>query len=177
MSPDFSALSERERECLYLSTKFMRPKEIAARLGRSPKTVEAHLARVVTKLGVSSTRQAAQLYSEYLNAGLSGETLQGTARLSSRPTFSPPVPLDEDAEGRLADVVQEPGAMTAQSIASFSIRRSLVTRWKELNPDDLTIAATLRAIIYGAIIFAVAIATVINMVGAFDQFASAFSRP
>jgi RNA polymerase sigma factor (sigma-70 family) len=51
---DSEALSEREREVLRLLAEGRRTKEIAERLGISPKTVETYRSRVMTKLGIDN---------------------------------------------------------------------------------------------------------------------------
>jgi DNA-binding CsgD family transcriptional regulator len=175
MGADFSKLSERERECLYLAARFMRPKEIAGRLGCAPKTVEGHLRRIVTKLGVESTRHAAALYADHLNAGLSGNTLAEITRLSNSLASSAPTIADEE-EDQKAAMLREPVVQADRSATISHLSFSLIERWKGTDPDDLTITTMLRVVIYGAIIAAVVIATVINMVGALDQFASTASR-
>ena len=57
----FSILSEREREVLQLLAEGKTTKQIAKRLHISPKTVEAHRARLMDKLGVDSTAQLVRL--------------------------------------------------------------------------------------------------------------------
>lgn len=61
----FDALSPRERECLGLLASPMRPKEIAATLSLSVKTVETYLASAKLKLGATSPLHAARLYDEH----------------------------------------------------------------------------------------------------------------
>jgi DNA-binding CsgD family transcriptional regulator len=51
-------LSRREREVLTLAAKGLAGKQIAARLGISPKTVEAHKSKIFTKLRVRSQTAA-----------------------------------------------------------------------------------------------------------------------
>jgi len=50
----YAALSAREREVLGLLVDGLANKEVAARLGLSPKTVEAHRAHVIEKMGAGS---------------------------------------------------------------------------------------------------------------------------
>lgn len=50
-----ASLTEREREVLVLIAEGLSSKEIAARLGHSPKTTEAHRASLMRKLGVHKT--------------------------------------------------------------------------------------------------------------------------
>ncbi|MBG7614639.1 helix-turn-helix transcriptional regulator [Brevundimonas sp. BAL450] len=54
-------LSPREREYVRLAGEWLTDKEIAARVGVSPRTVSNTLARAMRKLGVSSRRDAARL--------------------------------------------------------------------------------------------------------------------
>ncbi|WP_353205753.1 helix-turn-helix transcriptional regulator [Sphingomonas sp.] len=61
----FDHLSPRERQCLTLIATPMRPKEIAAELTLSVKTVEAYLASAKGKIGANSSLHAARLYDEY----------------------------------------------------------------------------------------------------------------
>lgn len=55
MSP---ALSPRQRDCLDLAAEGLTDKEIAARLGMSPRTVGAHLGEAYLRLGVTNRRDA-----------------------------------------------------------------------------------------------------------------------
>jgi DNA-binding NarL/FixJ family response regulator len=57
--PLSGALTKQEAVVLTLVAKGRRNTEIARELFISPKTVEAHLSRIFTKLGVSSRTQAA----------------------------------------------------------------------------------------------------------------------
>lgn len=62
------SLTTRESECVHLAGQGLEDKEIAARLGISPRTVGNHLHRAYTKLGVSDRKLAARrlssVYSE-----------------------------------------------------------------------------------------------------------------
>lgn len=49
-----SGLSEREREVMSLLVRGMHNRDVASRLGISPRTVEVHKARIMTKLGVAN---------------------------------------------------------------------------------------------------------------------------
>jgi DNA-binding NarL/FixJ family response regulator len=60
-SGDLTRLSEREREVLNLMRGGLRGKEIAFRLGISPKTVETHQQRMREKLHVKSSADLANL--------------------------------------------------------------------------------------------------------------------
>jgi DNA-binding CsgD family transcriptional regulator len=173
----FALLTHRERECLYLTTRFLRPKEVAAQLGISPKTVEAHLARVVVKLGADNSRHAAKLYADHLSAGLSENTLGETFRLSDSSIPQSLVVADEDDERRGGQFLFDPEMEVPAARLPVSLRRSFIERWKRIDANDLTNPTMLQAILLGAIIAAVALATAINLVGAFHQFASIFSRP
>ena len=55
MTPD---LSPKQRACVELVAQGMTDKEIAARLGMSPRTVTAHLGEAYARLGVSNRREA-----------------------------------------------------------------------------------------------------------------------
>lgn len=58
-SSDHVALTPRESEVAHLITEGLANKQIARALGLSPKTVEGHIARLMSKLGVSSRVQVA----------------------------------------------------------------------------------------------------------------------
>lgn len=64
-------LSPRERECVRLAGQGLEDKEIAARLGISPRTVGNHLHRAYGKLGVSDRKLAARR----LSNGYSGHSI------------------------------------------------------------------------------------------------------
>jgi DNA-binding NarL/FixJ family response regulator len=53
------ALSERELEVVHLVVDGLTNDEIAVRLTLSPRTVQSHIARIATKLGVRSRTQVA----------------------------------------------------------------------------------------------------------------------
>lgn len=65
------SLSPRERECVQLAGQGLEDKEIAARLGISPRTVGNHLHRAYSKLGVSDRKLAARR----LSNGYSGQSI------------------------------------------------------------------------------------------------------
>lgn len=54
-------LTRREVQCVCLAGEGLANKEIAARLGRSVRTIEKHLAGAYAKLGVSDRREAAKI--------------------------------------------------------------------------------------------------------------------
>ncbi len=62
-------LSEREAEVLAQLAEGLTDREIAARLGISPRTVETHVGSILHKLGVRNRAQAAARYREALNPG------------------------------------------------------------------------------------------------------------
>lgn len=65
------SLTTRESECVHLAGQGMEDKEIAARLGISPRTVGNHLHRAYAKLGVSDRKLAARrLSSVYSEASI-----------------------------------------------------------------------------------------------------------
>lgn len=80
-----SGLTEQQAACLRLAIAGWQNKEIAARLGVSPRTVGNHLAEAYRRLGVSSRRQA--------------------ARLLGQDDLEPPRPIAEPPEVRLSEPV------------------------------------------------------------------------
>ena len=62
-------LSEREREVLTHLAQGLTDREIAERLGISPRTVETHVGRILHKLGVRNRAQAAARYREATGPG------------------------------------------------------------------------------------------------------------
>ncbi|WP_426024407.1 helix-turn-helix domain-containing protein [Brevundimonas sp. PWP3-1b1] len=65
------SLTTRESECVHLAGQGLEDKEIAARLGISPRTVGNHLHRAYAKLGVSDRKLAARrLSSVYSEASI-----------------------------------------------------------------------------------------------------------
>jgi DNA-binding NarL/FixJ family response regulator len=60
----FGELSDREREVLHHLADGMTDREIASRLGISPRTVETHVGSVLHKLGVRNRAQAARRYQD-----------------------------------------------------------------------------------------------------------------
>jgi DNA-binding CsgD family transcriptional regulator len=172
----FENLTDRERECLYLATRFMRPKEIAAQIGGSPRTVETHLLRATRKLGAASPRDAAKMYADYLSKYGSGNTRTETTRLSDSSTHRSSLIRDEDDEQRDGHILFDSGSELRLERTTSTLRRSFIERWKGIDANDLTTSTILRTIFVGAIIAALALATVINLVGAFHQFETIFSR-
>lgn len=66
----FADLSDREREVLRHLADGLTDREIATRLGISPRTVETHVGSVLHKLGVRNRAQAAR---RYLESGVGGD--------------------------------------------------------------------------------------------------------
>lgn len=64
-SERFAALSRRERECLRLVAQALSSKEIAARIGLSPHTVDDHLRSAKRTLEAPDRRAAARMLVEY----------------------------------------------------------------------------------------------------------------
>jgi two-component system response regulator DevR len=60
----FSGISAREQEVLALLADGLTDREIAERLGISPRTVETHVGSLLSKLGVRNRAQAARRYRE-----------------------------------------------------------------------------------------------------------------
>ena len=63
-------LSTREREVLTLAAKGLAGKQIAARMGISPKTVETHKSRIFTKLRVRSQTAAVAMMTTSVAGGV-----------------------------------------------------------------------------------------------------------
>lgn len=83
-------LSPRERECVRLAGQGLEDKEIAARLGISPRTVGNHLHRAYGKLGVSDRKLAARRLSNgYSGIRYSFPKRRKTAQLARRRPNSP----------------------------------------------------------------------------------------
>jgi two-component system response regulator DevR len=62
-------LSDREAEVLAHLAEGLTDREIAARLGISPRTIETHVGSILHKLGVRNRAQAAARYREAMNPG------------------------------------------------------------------------------------------------------------
>lgn len=100
------SLTTRESECVHLAGQGLEDKEIAARLGISPRTVGNHLHRAYAKLGVSDRKLAARrlsnVYSEAsilipepvqtgpVDPASAEEAVDGSAVSSSWPLPAPP---------------------------------------------------------------------------------------
>jgi DNA-binding NarL/FixJ family response regulator len=65
----FAELSDREQEVLRHLGDGLTDKEIATRLGISPRTVETHVGSILHKLGVRNRAQAARRYLETNGSG------------------------------------------------------------------------------------------------------------
>jgi DNA-binding CsgD family transcriptional regulator len=61
----FDTLTSRQREALRLLAAPMRPKQVAAAMGLSPRTVEDHLAEATRRVGAGSSLEAARLLAEH----------------------------------------------------------------------------------------------------------------
>jgi DNA-binding CsgD family transcriptional regulator len=61
MNPILTSLSPRQHECLRLSWERLTSKEIALRLGLSPRTVDSYIAEAVEALGAADRREAARM--------------------------------------------------------------------------------------------------------------------
>ncbi|NBB64389.1 LuxR family transcriptional regulator [Pseudomonas sp. ODNR1LW] len=122
------SLSPREIECVRLAGLGLEDKEIAARLGISPRTVGNHLHRAYGKLGVSDRRLAARR----LSNDYSGQTI-----LISDPTQHMPSAVasagqsdDDGSQVRTAWLLPAPprgvGARLAVIIAGAAVALLLV---------------------------------------------------
>lgn len=58
-------LSEMQRACLRLVAQLRKTEQIAAELGIAPSTVNTHIERAITRLGVPNRREAARLVVDY----------------------------------------------------------------------------------------------------------------
>ena len=58
-------LSEMQRACLRLVAQLRKTEQIAAELGIAPSTVNTHIERAITRLGVPNRREAARLVVAY----------------------------------------------------------------------------------------------------------------
>jgi DNA-binding NarL/FixJ family response regulator len=65
----FGELSDRERQVLHQLAEGLTDREIADRLGISPRTVETHVGSIRNKLGVKNRAQAARRYLESNGSG------------------------------------------------------------------------------------------------------------
>jgi len=116
-------LSPREMECVRLAGQGLEDKEIAARLGISPRTVGNHLHRAYAKLGVSDRKLAARrLSNDY----------SGKAILIPEPT-----------EEGLVDPASAEQSVDDSSVAS--------TSWS-LPPPPRGMGARLGVVIAGAVV-------------------------
>ena len=76
------SLTTREIECVHLAGQGLEDKEIAARLGISPRTVGNHLHRAYAKLGVSDRKLAARPTEYRLLRGVDTHFRTGRCRAS-----------------------------------------------------------------------------------------------
>lgn len=173
----FEDLTDRERECLYLATRFMRPKEIAAQLGISPKTVESHLAKVTVKLDAHNPRHATKLYAEFLNESGSGNVPRETSRLSDSLTdqssLIPEERFEQSRNSDLRGVWDETHTPLDKSV----INALLDWRPGGIDAEDLNNRKRLCIIMWGFLVLALALAVMTNLVDALDRMASAAPRP
>jgi DNA-binding CsgD family transcriptional regulator len=172
----FNDLTDRERECLFLATRFMRPKEIAAQIGGSPRTVETHLTRAAVKIGASTPREAAKMYAEHLSKYGSGNTPTETTRLSDSLTNQSSSAPQKDAEQPTDDAVRENLVTLLGQPGSNPLQGPFAWPMKGITPDDMTTIQMLAVIMVGAIFAAVALIITIAMADAFDRLASILTR-
>lgn len=97
-------LTSRQREALRLLAAPMRPKEVAAAMGLSPRTVEDHLAEATRRIGAGSSLEAARLLAEH-ERQTPGNLRTGENRIEVQkvePAVSPlPVKSEPASQGRL----------------------------------------------------------------------------
>jgi len=96
-------LSPREREYVRLAGEWLTDKEIAARVGVSPRTVSNTLARAMRKLGVSSRRDAARLL---VSSDYPGHSIP-LADDGRHPLHQPPKGGPDENRGRTAAIGEE----------------------------------------------------------------------
>ncbi|WP_420478893.1 helix-turn-helix domain-containing protein [Brevundimonas sp. FT23028] len=94
-------LSRRELQCLRLAAQELGNKDIAARLGIAPSTVENHLTNAYAKLGTSDRRVA---------AAIAVRDYPDISHFAPTPMAPPPSPgVVEGALGELSAAGREPG--------------------------------------------------------------------
>ena len=177
MERRFEDLTDRERECLYLATRFMRPKEIAAQLRISPKTVESHLARVTVKLDADNPRHATKLYAEFLSNYGSGDAPRETSRLSDSLTDQSSIgPQEQFEQPKIADLEE---AWVNTQVPPNKSLISAVLDWRPggIDADDLSNRKRLGIILRGFLVLALTLAVMTHLVDALDRMASAATRP
>ena len=150
----------------------MRPKEIAAQIGGSPRTVETHLTRAAVKIGASTPREAAKMYAEHLSQYGSGNTPTETTRLSDSLTDHSSSAPQKDAEKPTDDAVSESPVKLLGKPESNPLQGPFAWPRKGITPDDMTIIQMLAVIMVGAILAAIALIITIAMADAFDRLAS-----
>ncbi|WP_293827264.1 helix-turn-helix transcriptional regulator [uncultured Brevundimonas sp.] len=127
------SLTTRESECVHLAGQGLEDKEIAARLGISPRTVGNHLHHAYAKLGVSDRKLAARrLSSAYSEASI----------LMSEPVETGPVDpasveqsIDDSADVPASWLLPPPprgvgprlGIMTAAAVVALLLAIGIVT--------------------------------------------------
>ena len=175
MEDEFDDLTARERECLFLATRFMRPKEIAAQLGISPRTVETHLTRSAIKLGMLNSRDAAKLYADHLARYGSEKALTETIRLSNSLTFQSPMAPQIDAEQTADSEVRNVSVEMLEPTILEPLQGLRLWPRKGIISDDLSTIQLLILIAVGTILSAFAVIVVIAMFDAFNRLGTTLS--
>lgn len=145
------SLTMRESECVHLAGQGLEDKEIAARLGISPRTVGNHLHRAYAKLGVSDRKLAARRLSNVYS--------------------EPSILISETRKDGLVDPASAGQSVDDDALAS--------TSWI-LPPPPRGLGARLGVIVAGAVVallLAIGIVTAGMVVPSlFDQIAPEWAR-
>ncbi|UVO53050.1 response regulator transcription factor [Sphingomonas sp. SUN039] len=159
MDDPFESLTERQLECLELASLPMTAKEIARSLSISPKTVEAHLAAAISRLGLANRNEAVRRLRERRAA--SGEIPRDVTPISygipTAPSPETEIPMTVGSE------LHEPASFrTFEDIWMFK-RPSFTGPVKGATRDDLTISDRLVYILISAVFIALCLAAATNL--------------
>lgn len=173
-------LTETQRQCLRLTYKHKRSKEIAPLLGLSPHSVDAHIRLAMRVLGVDSRREAALLLNEI-------EASQGTRRRPPTVRYEAAVPprIVHVSEGagpalgfasdmsNMATTHKHPVGISvkdtpaerprsAGAVSSPTAKEEVFQGTCLSSPDHLTIKNKVLIILFTALLSAMVFATIVS---------------
>lgn len=165
-----SSLTDRQLECLNL-TPYGGSKQIARKLGISPRTVDAHLRAAIAALGAHDRRHAYALLTSSRNATTQFSTTQ-TLRIADLPTDQTHFPPQDDAGIDAQPVVFRDSTTFEGSSLDWNQAVLRPRRfWAGVRADDIKPWNRALLILIGAIVFLLALTLTMTVVEAFHRIA------
>jgi DNA-binding CsgD family transcriptional regulator len=165
-----SSLTDRQLECLHL-TPFGSSKQIARKLGISPRTVDVHLRNAIAVLGANDRRHAYELVASLNDKATQFSSTQ-TTRIADLPTDQTHFPSKDDDGNDVQPMVFRDAATSEGSILDWhQVTHRSPWFWEGVSADDIKPMNRALMIIFGAVAFLIAATLTVTVVEAFHRIA------